>query len=1354
MVCGQDTLGLTQMNLRCFESKLIFNGLKQKTRLKVRFFPEIISQMGIPPQTERGLISKIRVPVGSPTATSILNPMKNKAHKRSVKQKLSVLAFIALYLLTPFFTNATIQSAFATESVPVPLSTTTGNELDENALLSPGAAKTQSTVPSSPYEHPTMSLIEQETRSRNSSAAQQVNRDLNNDFANYNETYSGLNQFWNDTIVGKFFNNFLPWIGKNVSEFLYSWIPSAVQYLARALEIFVLNPNIAVNGLANDPRFTISNTPAAQEGQTYINAIAPEVRKLADIMYGIAVDLLLLLFVLCIWKYWADASWGRGGSNLMGAVGRLITTSALMLAWPTIYAFWIQISNEMIKAIYFNSAAEMVSFDQAMATVIKAGLWAVGGLLLNALAPVAGAALGGLAGGPLGGLVGGTIGGFVAFAGLIIFMVFGAILIAQLVYLVTLKSIQTILLTAQYMFAPIFIVMFATPDTENACAGFVRSFVEVSLWSFVWVGFLRLLVVIMNTDFSPWGKVVLGLGILQLMISVPAFIARAQISPMSDFLSAGMITGGLVKGAAAIGNTANTFAGYWADKKMGNHTLGAAQGSPKTATSDLNPSKDIRNGKESLWKQMGKDKDGNPIKPGDGPPATDPTGKTPKVADEGDKDKTTTGDKAGGEKAAVVPPTKTETGSPDASAKAATKTGAEKGKTPETGKSGTPTGGAADPAKKGSTTPTGTPTSAAPGAKTGGTPVLGDASGASGEEPSLLEKNLAAATTPTDKDPLGGMLYGTESDDPKKRVPMLGSFAPWAAGRSLLEKARLIGMLNRLNKGGKEGKEGTTLAGGSIGTGTTMTAIGADKDGNFDKIAAAKVLNAGGIAELAKAHEPLYDAARQSAIDAGYDKPQGMSERIASGIAMGLNGKHWANSATAKNRFHHGMYKEAMKGSLAYMEGKQGNAYTSALRDFCGDFTPDHEQEAVLAVLDPTSANSGFKANAVKAREACIRTGTDLGMPTITGMSAVMNAGMPQSMQKIGALSNGRYIESMVNYICETDPNYANATYSDRNLMASRISDSLSKQQVEGITAIGAKHGIDACGDIHRVAATIQNVSKHIGTGARSGDFENVYAGMGNLDSYVASPETVVVDTNDHLDGRMHSKLGLDHGAAENVKIDNLSGGSKSLMDKILGSGVNPKVAANPRVMQVATQVDFDKPGQSVAFANAANALGNNIDLQRVFVVRNMMASDPRGFESGRISANDVYIAEAVAHIQAESGDEKYASTWTDGKPPEYCKDSAYLHSRIIDQVADMQQYSPSSSIYDEDHSPHDHAGDTAGRTIREYHSEVRRRVYGYDPSRGRTGPKRTGPGTPGSPVDGDGSDMDIRRAMDEKDAE
>src|SRR6185369_256926 len=115
---------------------------------------------------------------------------------------------------------------------------------------------------------------------------------------------------------------------------------------------------IAVNGLSNTP------------GQQGTDDISPYIRQGADTMYGIAVDLLLLLFILCIWKFWADAAW-RGGGNLMGAVGRLIFTAGLLLAWPTIYAFEIQISNEMIKAIYFNSAQQVVWLDSAMATAVK-----------------------------------------------------------------------------------------------------------------------------------------------------------------------------------------------------------------------------------------------------------------------------------------------------------------------------------------------------------------------------------------------------------------------------------------------------------------------------------------------------------------------------------------------------------------------------------------------------------------------------------------------------------------------------------------------------------------------------------------------------------------------------------------------------------------------------------------------------------------------------------------------------------------------------------------------------------------------------------------------------------------------
>src|SRR5690606_27998337 len=130
---------------------------------------------------------------------------------------------------------------------------------------------------------------------------------------------------------------------------------------------------------------------------------------------------------------------------------------------------------------------------------------------------VAGQAFGGVLGAGPGGMVLGTVGGIVAWVGLIIYLVLGGILIAELVYILVLKAIQTALLTAQYMFAPIFLVFFATPDTENVTAGFVRSFVEVSLWTFVWVGLLKIMTIIILSDFNPWGKILMAVGVLQLM---------------------------------------------------------------------------------------------------------------------------------------------------------------------------------------------------------------------------------------------------------------------------------------------------------------------------------------------------------------------------------------------------------------------------------------------------------------------------------------------------------------------------------------------------------------------------------------------------------------------------------------------------------------------------------------------------------------------------------------------------------------------------------------------------------------------------------------------------------------------
>ena len=372
-----------------------------------------------------------------------------------------------------------------------------------------------------------------------------VNNILNSSLGNINDTYRGMHQFFNDDIIGNLFSQIGQLIGKWISEIVNGWIADTVQFLASFLRVFVLNPNIAVNGLNG----------SANDG------ISPYIRQGADVMYGIAVDLLLLLFILAIWKYWAEAAW-RGGSNLMGAVGRLIFTSGLLLAFPTLYAFEIQITNEMIKAIYFNSSDQVMMLDAALASAIKGGILAGVGGLASAFAPL----LGGIAMG----VVGGTVGELFAFAGLVIFMILGGILIAELIYILVLKAIQTALLTAQYMFAPIFLVFFATPDTENIASGFIKAWVETSLWTFVWVGLLKIMVIIMFSDYNPWGKILMAVGVLQMMIQVPTFLSRAQISPMSDFVSAGLVFGGMMKMFGALQRGAQTVAGRVANAAYAN----------------------------------------------------------------------------------------------------------------------------------------------------------------------------------------------------------------------------------------------------------------------------------------------------------------------------------------------------------------------------------------------------------------------------------------------------------------------------------------------------------------------------------------------------------------------------------------------------------------------------------------------------------------------------------------------------------------------------------------------------------------------------------------------------------------
>jgi hypothetical protein len=241
---------------------------------------------------------------------------------------------------------------------------------------------------------------------------------------------------------------------------------------------------------------------------------------------------------------------------MMGAVGRLIFVMGLLLAWPTIYAFVVQISNEMITAVFPLSGPELQQLVTTITTGLKSALIGVGGLLAQALATVVGLVVGAFLGGPAGAFVGLAIGAFIGFIGFLIFSAFLVWIIIQVVHLVVLKAVQVALLLAQFVFAPFFLVFMMIPDTEQIAVNYIRSFVETSLWGFTWIVMLRILAITISTDMNGWIKFAIAIGILELMVRVPEFLAHARISPSSHILDGAKVANSLQMSAQQFSNLA------------------------------------------------------------------------------------------------------------------------------------------------------------------------------------------------------------------------------------------------------------------------------------------------------------------------------------------------------------------------------------------------------------------------------------------------------------------------------------------------------------------------------------------------------------------------------------------------------------------------------------------------------------------------------------------------------------------------------------------------------------------------------------------------------------------------------
>jgi hypothetical protein len=379
-------------------------------------------------------------------------------------------------------------------------------------LLKPLALQAQSNntnqSQTNSIDQPLISQLASQNMAESSSIFNPLGQILNglSNTINTSEIYQSIREFWYKDIFGGFFNGIVQAINQFLHNLHYVYLPSTVIWLCNIIKQFFLNTDLT----------KIQNTSTNSHDFAFL------LNQFNGTIFSIALDISLLLFILSIWRYWVDAAW-KGSGNLMSPVARLIFAVGLLLSWPTIYSFQIQLSNELMNALIVDSNGDIQILDLAVSglfeNLFRAGLLAGivpnlnSGFLVETLLPIAKILV------P------------------IILCLLAIVLIYELIYVIILKAIQNALMTAQYVFAPIFLVLLTNPVTDSIATSYIRTFVEVSLWNFIWIGLLKILVILLYSNFNPWGKLLTAIGILQIMMDVPQFLAHAKISVASDFVN-------------------------------------------------------------------------------------------------------------------------------------------------------------------------------------------------------------------------------------------------------------------------------------------------------------------------------------------------------------------------------------------------------------------------------------------------------------------------------------------------------------------------------------------------------------------------------------------------------------------------------------------------------------------------------------------------------------------------------------------------------------------------------------------------------------------------------------------------
>jgi hypothetical protein len=474
------------------------------------------------------------------------------------------------------------------------------------------------------------------------------------------------------------------------------------------------------------------------------------------------------------------------------------------------------------------------------------------------------------------------------------------------------------------------------------------------------------MVIIMFSNFNPWGKILISIGVLQLMIQVPAFMAKAQIGPASEFVTAGMFTGAAM---TLLGNFGKAVTGgvdkginWFANDRLAEKGLQNTKDASLAALPNSTTNQGLLN---SLNRASAEQRAAglNPPLKTPGTPVTEGM----KDAENAAAKAAMQGQNLNGIAGPAVPkdPTKVDPNATGKNLNNQNKSTLDVGPGP----------------KKGALA------SAALGAGVG-------ASLAAMAGNKALNGGTNAAQLPNGPPP--------DADGTNKATDSFQWGKPSAEGWNEsnlvhVDMRKMIGKLTSVDGVGLRVNQDKTSVLGSAGGGVKRVNIGA---GSNDSEMAHALYSAAFTNNVAN-DDVAKDAARQSAIDVGASKPKGLMEGIAANW-LSNNGGSWNRTAMAKERFNQAMFEQAAIGSMAYVsqDPTKANAYTNYLRQRYGEWGPDQDAMACHLITNPESSESPWNRNVGPATENCVASGIPIGADTRGAMQNMAIQAMHPARRK------------------------------------------------------------------------------------------------------------------------------------------------------------------------------------------------------------------------------------------------------------------------------------------------------------------------------------------------------------------